>query len=449
MAVTVGIAFEDVFAQTVPEPDPEPDIEEPEIIDETPPVVNVLENFTIAPDNSFGAVVTFSVSAVDETDGELIPLCVPSSGSFFMKGTTTVTCTATDSSGNIGDASFDVSVVDLEPPVVTVPEDIVIESTITNDATVTFSASAVDETDGFIPPVCTPQSGSEFSFGTTTITCTATDSSGNIGDASFDVSINNLTTILNEELLALADLSPDDLENVGTHVSEFVRTSNVLFKLEQQGIKDLQSEFNESQKLGDSAKSRAQFNEELSEFRKDIRILRQDYQDIFEEYRNEVKQLIKEKKGLTASDKKNLQEFEKIKLRIQNTEAKSLDKIDSFIDESLTQELKINENKLRKLNTFITLSKYPLSGFSDSQIAKWKQEQIELFSTVKALKIVMSSSDKDQKSDVQSLIKDIKNQIKEEKQKENKEKENNSKNKSDKGKSGDNSKKSSNKGKKK
>jgi len=28
---------------------PEPDIEEPEIIDETPPVVNVLENFTIAP----------------------------------------------------------------------------------------------------------------------------------------------------------------------------------------------------------------------------------------------------------------------------------------------------------------------------------------------------------------------------------------------------------------
>ncbi|QDI89621.1 HYR domain-containing protein [Candidatus Nitrosopumilus sp. SW] len=450
LALTIGIAFEDVYAQTVPEPEPEP---EPEPSDVIPPVVTVPEDFIVAAKDITGAYVVFDgVSATDDIDGDIVPVCTPNSGDFFWFGMNTVICTAIDNAGNKGQASFTVTVADLVPPTVNVPENIVLESTITSDLIVTFDTdvSATDDLDVVDPIVdCTPQSGSEFIIGTTEVICTAIDNAGNKGQASFTVTINNLLTVLNEELLALGDLSPNDLENLGTHVSKFVRTSNILFKLEQQGIKDLQSEFNESQKLGDSAKTRTEFNKDLSEFRKDIRILRQDYQDIFEDYRNEVKQLIKEKKGLTVSDKKNLQEFEKIKLRIQNTEAQSLDKVNSFIDESLNQELKINENKLRKLNQLIAFSEFPLNQFSDSQIAKWKQEQIELFSTVQALKIVMSSSDKDQKSDAQSLIKEIKNQIKEEKKKEEKQKENKSKNNSDKGKSGDNSKKSSNKGKKK
>ena len=442
LVLIAGTALGEVYAQTTPGPVLEPELE-PEPIDEIPPTLNVPESFTVSPDGPFGATIVFSVSAVDDVDGEIIPVCIPPSLSFVNIGTTTVTCTATDSSGNVSEASFDVTVLDQSPPEITVPEDITIDSTVTTDTAVTFTATAIDDIDGAIIPVCNPESGSQFSVGTTTVTCTATDSSGNVAEASFDVTVNNLLTLLEVELLALNQLEPSDVENVGTHVSDFVRTSNILFQLEQQGLKDLRTEYRES------GMTRNELNQELSQYRNTLQDMRQDYQEIFENYRDTVKQLVKEKNGLSIEDKRNLQQLEKAKLKIQHNNVESLNTIDSFIDDSLYQELKINENKLRKLNNLIAMSNYPLALYSDSQVAKWKQEQIELFSTVKALKIVLSSTDKESKSDIQSAIKEIKNQIKDEKEKEQKQKENNSKKNSDKGKSGEKSKKSSNKGKKK
>ena len=439
------VGYDNVFAQEPPtDPEPPTDLEpEPEPVDATPPTLNVPESFTVSPDGPLVTTVVFSATAVDDVDGTIVPVCTPASPAYVMIGTTTVTCTATDTAGNVAEASFVITVVDQSPPEVTVPEDIAIDSTVTSDTTITFTATAVDDVDGAIIPECTPESGSKFYVGTTTVICTATDTAGNIGEASFDVTVNNLLTVLDAELLALGELDPSNIENVGTHVSEFVRTSNILFQLEQQGLKDLRTQYRES------GMTRNELNQELSQYRITIQDMRQDYQDIFENYRDTVKQLVKEKNGLSVEDKRNLQQLEKAKLRIQHNDIESLDTIDSFIDDSLYQELKINENKLRKLNNLIALSNYPLSVYSDTQVAKWKQEQIELFSTVKALKIVMSGADKDSKSDILSTIKEIKNQIKEEKQKEEKQKENNSKKNSDKGKSGEKSSKSSNKGKKK
>ena len=434
LVLIAGTALGEVYAQTTPEPEPS---------DVIPPTLNIPENFTVAPDSIFGTTIVFSVSAVDDVDGAILPVCVPASPAFVNIGTTTVTCTATDTAGNVAEASFDVTVADQAPPEITVPEDITIDSTVTTDTTLTFTATAVDDVDGAILPVCTPESGSQFSVGTTTVTCTATDTAGNVAEASFDVTVNNLLTILEVELLTLGELDPSNVENVGTHVSDFVRTSNILFQLEQQGLKDLRTEYHES------GMTRSELNQELSQYRITIQDMRQDYQEIFENYRDTVKQLVKEKNGLSVEDKRNLQQLEKAKLQIRHNNIESLDTLDSFIDDSLYQELKINENKLRKLNNLIALSNYPLTIYSDSQIAKWKQEQIELFSTVKALKIVLSGADKDSKSDILSTIKEIKNQIKDEKQKEQKQKENNSKKNSDKGKSEEKSKKSSNKGKKK
>ena len=436
LVLIAGTALGAVYAQTTPEPEPEP-------VDVIPPTLSVPESFTVSPDNTLGATVVFSVSAVDDVDGAIVPVCIPASPAFVMIGTTTVTCTATDTAGNVAEASFDVTVVDQSPPEIIIPEDITIDSTVTADTTITFAVTAVDDVDGAIVPVCTPESGSQFSFGTTTVTCTATDTAGNVAEASFDVTVNNLLTLLDAELLALGELDPSEVENVGTHVSNFVRTSNILFQLEQQGLKDLRTEYRES------GMTRSQFNAELSQYRITIQDMRQEYQEIFGNYRDTVKQLVKDGSGLSVEDKRNLQQLEKAKLRIQNNNIESLDTIDSFIDDSLYRELKINENKLRKLNNLIAMSNFPLSVYSDSQVAKWKQEHIELVSTVKALKIVLSGADKDSKSDILSTLKDLKNQIKEEKQKEQKQKENNSKKNSDKGKSGEKSQKSSNKGKKK
>jgi hypothetical protein len=65
---------------------------------------------------SCDAVVTFASSFTDNCPGGSI-VCVPSSGSTFAVGVTTVTCTATDAAGNTDVCSFNVTVNDTEDPV--------------------------------------------------------------------------------------------------------------------------------------------------------------------------------------------------------------------------------------------------------------------------------------------------------------------------------------------
>lgn len=64
---------------------------------------------TTATINSLCAVATFSPVASDTCPG-VTPVCSPPSGSCFSVGTTTVTCTATDASGNTATCSFFVTV---------------------------------------------------------------------------------------------------------------------------------------------------------------------------------------------------------------------------------------------------------------------------------------------------------------------------------------------------
>jgi hypothetical protein len=53
--------------------------------------------------------VTFSVAASDR-DPDAVVVCKPPSGSVFPRGTTLVTCTATDATGNQASCEFPVSV---------------------------------------------------------------------------------------------------------------------------------------------------------------------------------------------------------------------------------------------------------------------------------------------------------------------------------------------------
>ena len=70
-----------------------------------PPAVHVIEPF--GPPGEF---VTFTVTAVDDHDPSPVVVCMPPSGSFFPRGTTLVSCTATDASGNQSICEFPVSV---------------------------------------------------------------------------------------------------------------------------------------------------------------------------------------------------------------------------------------------------------------------------------------------------------------------------------------------------
>lgn len=150
------------------------------IVDTTPPDVTVPASLTEEATSAAGAAVTFGASASDLVDGAVTPVCTPASGSTFALGTTTVSCTATDAHGNgSGPKTFTVTVRDTTPPAVTVPGDLTTLATSAQGAPVSFAASATDLVDGAVTASCTPQSGSTFAPGTTTVSCTASDSRGN------------------------------------------------------------------------------------------------------------------------------------------------------------------------------------------------------------------------------------------------------------------------------
>lgn len=164
------------------------------VVDTTPPTVTVPSPITIEATGPSGAPVSFSASASDTVSGSLTPSCSPSSGDTFPLGTTSVTCTATDGSGNQGSASFNVTVRDTTAPSVSVPGPISIEATGPGGAEVSFPATGEDLVDGSFAASCSPSSGSTFPIATTTVSCTATDSHGNSSSPkTFSVTVHDTT----------------------------------------------------------------------------------------------------------------------------------------------------------------------------------------------------------------------------------------------------------------
>jgi hypothetical protein len=99
------------------------DVVDPAPADTTPPVLNGVPDSVTVTTTGDSAVVTWpDPTATDDTDPSPTVSCSPASGSTFALGTTTVTCTATDASGNSVSASFDVTV---EDPPTTLPSPLV------------------------------------------------------------------------------------------------------------------------------------------------------------------------------------------------------------------------------------------------------------------------------------------------------------------------------------
>jgi hypothetical protein len=154
------------------------------------PVVTVPADIIVPNDpGQAGAVVNYTATGMDQFNNSLTAACTPPSGSLFPIGTTTVSCMVTDENGREATDSFTITVTDGEPPVLSVPGNITIETIDQNGTTVTFDAGATDNS-GSTTVVCTPPSGSLFPIGTTTVTCTATDSASNSASASFTVTVD-------------------------------------------------------------------------------------------------------------------------------------------------------------------------------------------------------------------------------------------------------------------
>jgi hypothetical protein len=162
--------------------------------DTVPPVVTVPSDMTVLQTSPKGTPVVFTASALDDVDGPVPVTCTPPSTSTFPVGTTMVTCTATDSAGNKGSASFTVTV--LRPGqariVLTVPHHLRVEATGPDGAVVAYTVTVVDPL-GTATVTCTPPSGSLFPLGRTQVMCTATDASGQHAARRFDVRVVDTT----------------------------------------------------------------------------------------------------------------------------------------------------------------------------------------------------------------------------------------------------------------
>ncbi len=123
-----------------------------------------------------GAIVDYVSPAVD---GLSSAECLPTSGSTFPFGDTTVTCSAPDAFDTI----FVVHVVDTTLPLIGSHADKVAVATGFLTQVNYGAPNAFDPKDFRIdstrPASCTPSDGSLFAIGTTPITCTAVDSAGN------------------------------------------------------------------------------------------------------------------------------------------------------------------------------------------------------------------------------------------------------------------------------
>ncbi len=169
------------------------------VCDRTPPVIAKPPNVPCVEATSpLGADVTYPLpTASDAADPAVVVTCVKVSGTKFPVGVSTITCSATDASGNKAtDVTFTISVCDRTPPVlVGVPPNLPCqEATTLGGSVVSYSPpTASDIVDGAVTVVCTPPSGSKFMVGTTTVTCIATDSRANSVTASFTVKICDTT----------------------------------------------------------------------------------------------------------------------------------------------------------------------------------------------------------------------------------------------------------------
>jgi HYR domain len=157
----------------------------------TPPVLDLPADMTVEADVAGGWIAAFGVTASDdEDDPDPVATCSPSPGDVLPMGDTAVTCATTDSGGLTATGTFEVHVVDTTPPVFGGLPDRTVTTTDPAGAVATWPAPAASDVADSAPAVsCSPSSGSWFPVGTTTVTCTATDASGNSDSTSFAIRV--------------------------------------------------------------------------------------------------------------------------------------------------------------------------------------------------------------------------------------------------------------------
>jgi hypothetical protein len=199
-----------------------PNFQEPEPTIECPAPITV--------NNAAGkcnAVVNFAPK-VDGMCPDVTATSVPPSGTAFDVGTTSVTATAASPSFPQSHpmCKFNVTVNDVEAPLIACPAPMTIDATGPLGATATFAPTAGDNCSATVSSV--PASGSVFAIGTTTVNSTAQDPSGNQASCSFTVHVKGAAEQLADLIIAVTNLTAKE----GTRTSLLAKLQTALAQVQ-------------------------------------------------------------------------------------------------------------------------------------------------------------------------------------------------------------------------
>ena len=159
------------------------------VIDTTAPEITISESFSFEAINQTGNI--FELPMIESADNTEIISITNDAPISFEFGTTIVTWTATDISGNISTSEQEVHVIDTTAPTLIVPNDIQVEAT-SIDANIVEFGSA-DASDLVEISSITNDAPETFPLGETIVTWTATDISGNSASTTQIISVIDTT----------------------------------------------------------------------------------------------------------------------------------------------------------------------------------------------------------------------------------------------------------------
>ena len=159
------------------------------VIDTTAPVITTPSNIVQEATGKTGT--SLDIGKAEVTDLIKVENITNDAPSSFPLGNTTVTWTATDESGNTSTATQIITIRDTTKPTITAPADITQEATSASENTVNLGDAKADDTVSLVS--VTNDAPKTFPIGETTVTWTATDSSGNISNATQKVTIADTT----------------------------------------------------------------------------------------------------------------------------------------------------------------------------------------------------------------------------------------------------------------
>jgi gliding motility-associated-like protein len=160
------------------------------VTDNVPPVINCLSDITASATSGCGANVTWSNPAIIDCSNYIVSSS-HSSGDFFPTGTSTVIYTVTDAAGNSSSCNFNVIINDFTAPVFSnCPAQV---NAIANscEAGVTWAPPSATDNCNVSTIISTHTSGAIFPIGSTRVSYTAVDGSGNTSSCSFDVIVTD------------------------------------------------------------------------------------------------------------------------------------------------------------------------------------------------------------------------------------------------------------------